>query len=178
MRVWVLVVLVSSAAFAEAERGVTPQLEEHAPRLRTFIGGFSSGGFLFPTFHVGAVGIAADVGVQFNLKWSAYAALRASTSGQTNWVQLVPSFDWTIDFFSLGVGVGAAVSMNLIPTQLGGIRPALVVPLTLGFSTVPVPNGARMGSVRFNLELAFVWNPTVPYAFGGTVGISIGRQSR
>ncbi|PZR18434.1 MAG: hypothetical protein DI536_00705 [Archangium gephyra] len=178
MRVWLVVSLLSGVAVAQEDRGRRPEVEAHGPRLRTFIGGFSSGGFLLPTFHVGPVGVAADVGVQFNRKVSAYGALRASTAFQTNWVQLVPSFDCTWDFFSLGAGVGAALSLNFIPTQLGGIRPALVVPLTLGFSTNPVPDGARLGSVRFNLELAFVWNPTAPFGFGGTVGLSIGRQSR
>ncbi|MGV3623694.1 MAG: hypothetical protein ACO1OB_22940 [Archangium sp.] len=177
-RMWVLVLVMSATALAQTERGTTPEQDEHGPRLRTFIGGYVSGGFLFPTFHVGYAGIAGDVGVQVNRTFSTYVALRASSSGVTNWAHLAPTFEWSNGSFSLGAGVGAAISVNLIPTQLGGIRPAVVVPLTFGFSTAPVPDGARMGSVRFNIELAFVWNPTQYAGIGGMLGVSIGRQSR
>lgn len=168
-RVWVLVLVLSATVFAR-------EPEEEGVRLRTFIGGYSSAGFITSTFHVGFVGIAGDVGLQLGDNVAVSMTLRGSTSGVTNWVQVAPSFEWSSGFFSLGVGVGAALSANLIPNQLGGLRPVLAAPLTLGFSTAPVPDGTRMGSVRFNVELVFLWQPQAGY--GGVIGVSIGRQSR
>lgn len=168
MRAWWLVVLVSGAAFAQ----------QREPRLRTFIGGFSSGAFVSDgSFHAGLGGIAGDVGVQFDEHVSLSGALRASTVLQINWLQLAPSIEWSQSFFSIGIGVGGAVSLNFIPIQSGGVRPLLVAPLTFGFTWAERPDGVRLGSVRLNVELAFVWNP-LSSGFGGSVGISLGRQSR
>lgn len=159
MRVLALSVLLAGLAHAE-------------PRLRTFIGGTSSGGaFTDGRYLTGAFGVAADVGVQLSRDRAFSAELRASTSGFQSWFQLAPSVEWSSGPYSVGLGVGAALMLTFTPRA--HVDPYVAVPFHFGLTLDENP----AGSMRVNVEVAFVWNP-MNHSAGALLGFSLGRQSR
>jgi hypothetical protein len=172
MRFLALTVLLAGVALAEPEE----QAQQPYPRLRTYIGGISEGGALNDgNYYVGAGGVAADVGVQIRPDLAFNGVLRASTSGLMSLVRLGPSFEWSHRAFSLGLGIAGALRMDTAPTI--HVNPYLMVPLTVGLTLDEARDGIRLGAMRMNLEIAFVWNP-MTRGTGAIVGFSIGRQSR
>lgn len=168
---WCLVLLLL-AGLARAE-GEAPQ---PYPRLRTFIGGTSAaGGFSDGRYVTGVAGPAADVGVQVTPEVSFSGVFRSSTSGFQSWFQLAPTVEWSRSLFSVGLGVGAAVMVSFSPGAR--VDPYLAVPFHFGLTLDERPDGVRLGAMRLNVEVSFVWNPMSRSA-GAVVGFSLGRQSR
>jgi hypothetical protein len=170
MRFLALTALLAGVAHAEAPA------QQPYPRLRTFIGGISEGGALSDgNYYVGAGGFAADVGVQLQPQLSFSGVFRASTSGLMSLFRLGPSVEWDYHAFSIGLGVAGALRMDTAPKV--HVNPYLMVPFTVGLTLDEAPDGVRLGSMRLNLEVAFVWNP-LTHGAGAIVGFSLGRQSR
>lgn len=172
MRFLALTVLLSGLALAEPE---APEQQPY-PRLRTYIGGISEGGALNDgNYYVGAGGVAADVGVQLRPDLAFNGVLRATTSGLMSLVRLGPSVEWVHQAFSIGLGVAGALRMDTAPNI--HFNPYVMVPFTVGLTLDEARDGLRLGAMRMNLEVAFVWNP-ITHGTGAIVGFSIGRQSR
>lgn len=162
---WVAVMVVVVSAEADAE-DVHP---------RFFAGGYSAGAFIGPgTFSAGPLGLAVDVGAQFNRSLSASLQLRASTFFIAHQFQVTPSLEWSLGRFSFAAGFGAAMfASNALPRWV--FRPTLAVPLNVGLTLGDVTS-ERPIAVRINLEFAFLLEPG-PWNVGGTAGLSVGVLS-
>jgi hypothetical protein len=169
---WLVVAVVLSTS-AQAEELIT-EVETSHPRF--FAGGYSTGAFIGPgMFSAGPLGIALDMGMQFNRSISASLQLRAATFFIAHQFQVTPSVEWSIGRFSAAAGFGAVV---LLTSALPGweLRPAIAVPLGVGLTLGDIVSSRTLG-VRINLEFAFLLAPA-PWSVGGTAGISVGMLSR
>lgn len=167
---WVVVAAVLCGPAHAAEVEVEPV---HA---RFFAGGYGAGAFIGPsTFSASPLGLAVDLGAQFNRSLSLSLQLRAATFFIAHQFLVSSSVEWSIGRFSVATGVGAAVLMvSALPGWM--IRPALAVPLGLGLTLGDVTS-SRTLAVRLNLEFALLLEPG-PWNVGGTTGISVGVLSR
>ena len=170
---WMVVAVVLSTS-VRAEEDLSAEVETSHPRL--FAGGYSTGAFVGPgMFSAGPLGVAFDLGMQFNRAISVSLQLRAATFFIAHQFQVTPSVEWSFGRFSAAAGFGAVV---LLTSALPGweLRPAIALPLGVGLTLGDIVSSRTIG-VRINLEFAFLLAPS-PWSVGGTAGISVGMLSR
>jgi hypothetical protein len=170
-----MVAMLSAPSWAEEEE----EHEEPEAHVRTFLGGFTSGAYVTAgSFAAGPLGIAGDLGMQFTPHISASLQLRASTVFILNHFQVTPSVEWSLNRFSISLGIGGAALFTVLPLMGPEFRTVLAIPLGLGLTLGERETEVGLRSVRINLEFTLLVDPTPVLGIGGALGISVGSLTR